>query len=617
MIFTILANILRFGATVSSAWLLIVITAVQTFAVSQNTPMVQTDAQTVFLYQQIKESLVWNQHKLANPFTEVTLRLTVVAPEKRSKGKEFTYTGYYDGDGNGSQEGDVWRFRLLFDQPGLWKVTASFIDPRTKEKHFEAPAEQVFIYQVSSDVAQGSLNKGHVAADENHPTRLQFSDGETWIPFSIHSSSFLYASDSVAKNWIDQHHRLGVNSIAVAFSPSEIDQTQDSGLWPFLEKENPIFFWKQPHKRALAWPEKGAEGFDYTRFDITTWRQIEKNIEYAASKNIYISIWFGISGLNRQYKGFGPNKFVSDTELSKDQKRFVDYFLARLASYQHLWHWTVDSEYEEMGEGALARNRTYASYMLQANPWDTLTTTHVLYDWSPLHAPEFTLATLQRRVPEGSDLEIVQSTNQLVVENYGFNLPVYNSEGVWNLPEKEQTFIATLAHLMSGGYSNVAHDSESQLQSSWGVSWENVTVRHQQDARVLGDLATFFNSNPLVLRYFNAAVPDATIVFNKQEANYLGLHDTDRAYILWWLGSVPPIIQVPKGKYASSVTVYDLEQLNKEGESYSLGVSELVSKAKIALPLVEEGEKKSGRLGALYIVEFESAAEVLSGNAKQ
>src|SRR5262249_50315513 len=82
------------------------------------------------LYERIEETMP-NDRQFNNPFTDTELRLTVNAPADRPLGSSFTWYGFHDGDGSGGQRGNVWKFRLLFDRPGTWRVNAGFFVPGT------------------------------------------------------------------------------------------------------------------------------------------------------------------------------------------------------------------------------------------------------------------------------------------------------------------------------------------------------------------------------------------------------------------------------------------------------------------------------------------------------
>ncbi len=429
----------------------------------------------VSLYQRVEETMV-NANAFANRFTETELRLAVTAPAGRALGSAFTWYGFHDGDGGGGQNGTVWKFRLLFDTPGTWTVDAGFFVPGTGTAN--GPAQQ-FVYDVSAEKLPGE--HGHVRVDPQNALRLRHDDGTAWVPFAIHSSGLLGRDQVIAFQWIDEHAALGVDALAVRVHSEAYGS--DPERYHFLLANG---------TSGTSWPAAGVNGFDYTRYDVPIWRHSEQIIACAEARGVKLSIWFGISGLNTQYNSYGPRDWPDDTTLGVNQKRFIRYFLSRWAPYTLWWHWTVDSEYEEGGGGALDRVRTYAAELRARNPWRTVVTTHVLSDWSPGYAPELDLATLQRRVVN-SDAGATDCRS-FVTENAAYGRPIYNAEGVWGLSNVTRSRVATWAHLMAGGFSHVAHSGGGgPLSSSWQVTWDQVNVRHKQDAAELGKLSEFFN----------------------------------------------------------------------------------------------------------------------------
>jgi hypothetical protein len=55
--------------------------------------------------------------------------------------------------------------------------------------------------------------------------------------------------------------------------------------------------------------------------------------------------------------------------------------------------------------------------------------------------------------------------------------------------------VATWTHLMSGGFSHIAHfeSGSDPLSASWQTTWDHANPRHKQDAAELGRLHQFFN----------------------------------------------------------------------------------------------------------------------------
>jgi hypothetical protein len=476
-------------------------------------------AEPVALYSVQEESLELT-HSAANPFAEIDLELDVRAPARRQPQARFAWFGFYDGDGQGGQTGNVWKFRLMLDVPGEWNVTAVFRDSATGQEL--APA-QSFAYSVAAKAAPGHC--GHITRDPQNPMRLAFADGTPWVPFPLHSSFLLDHENAMRSQWIREHAARGVNALGVRFHAEAANALGVAGNWQFLAADG---------SRVTRWPETGANGFDYARPDLAGWRYYEEGLDLAERNGIYLHIWFGMSGDNRQYHSYGPQDWIQDGELGPQQKRFIRYFLARWAALPVWWHWTVDSEYEEGPGDDLARDRAWAAEFQQLNPWPTLITTHVLRQWTPSTAPEYDLATLQLRVPQDPS-RIVSDSVGFVEQTLGFGLPVFNAEGVWSLRTVEDSRIATLAHYFAGGFSHVAHTEDSSDKghhaSSWGCEWDNVNPRHKDDADMLGQLSRFFNAPEQAA--FNRAHPAHDLVTLAGGHHALCLADPGRFYAVW------------------------------------------------------------------------------------
>lgn len=107
------------------------------------------------LYQRSEKTINWDNHDLSNPFTDVNLKLYITAPSGRKLGSNFEFYGFYDGNGNGGQTGNEWKYRICLDQPGTWTVKARFVQPGTNNQKSGAPSEKTVTYTVSSNKKSG------------------------------------------------------------------------------------------------------------------------------------------------------------------------------------------------------------------------------------------------------------------------------------------------------------------------------------------------------------------------------------------------------------------------------------------------------------------------------
>ena len=81
--------------------------------------------QEVGLYD-VFEIEVINTKVYSNPFdyTVIELQATFTSPS----GKQIPFFGFYDGDGNGGQTGNVWKLRFMPDEIGTWTYTYIWTD---------------------------------------------------------------------------------------------------------------------------------------------------------------------------------------------------------------------------------------------------------------------------------------------------------------------------------------------------------------------------------------------------------------------------------------------------------------------------------------------------------
>ncbi len=523
------------------------------------------------LHQLVEEQMTWPNHGLSNPFLQTELELQIQAPTGRSP-NTFRFFGFHDGDGKGGQSGDVWKFRIMFDAPGDWSITARFVNPATGQPMTGSPAAKQFQYTVSATPA--ASNHGHIRIDPDNNSRFRHKDGTPFVPFPIHASMLLERSLSISQQWIDAHAALGVNALTVRFHSEAGPALSENGFYHFLGKNG---------SRILRWPGS-INDFDYTRYDIAAWTHNEKVIQMAEDKGIKLSIWFGISGINEQYWSYGPKDFTDNVKVGPQQKQFIRYLLARWAAMPTWWHWTVDSEYEETGGQALARNQNYAAALKAENPWSTLVTTHVLLDWTPKNAPEFDFVTLQRMVPDQNNL--VGAVKSLVEFNSGYGKPVYNAEGVWYLANADRTRIALMAHIMAGGYAHVAHGQSEHKVSSWGSDWNFVQARHKEDAKVVGNLAQAFNKIPAL--EIGSARPSHSLVSEASGLEAFCLAAPSQTYLVW----------LPSGGQAS---------LDLKGVSGEFQVTRYLGKD-------FQDQKNLGTVNAGSIIQLEAAPKMGFGN---
>jgi hypothetical protein len=440
--------------------------------------MAQTSAR---LYEMVEQPMT-NPTSFANPFTDTELRLDVNAPEDRKPGGAFRWYGFYDGDGKGNQKGNVWKFRLLMDTPGTWKVTAGFYKPGTDTAN--GPTK-TFTYKISEKRVRPDEH-GHVRIDPRNPMRFAFDDGTPWVPVSVHASMLMDRDEfGVVKQWIDEHLRRGVDTFGVRF------HAEGDGHQKRFGDVRHIHYLGADGKRS-----NNNNNLDFTRFDVATWHHYEKALNYAQQRGVKLFIWFGVSAINEQYHAYGPRD-NTNTDIGPGQKQLIRYFLARWAPYTSWWHWTVCSEWNERRHTKEAQI-VFARALRDQNPWRTLISNHSLGDWELNGKKDgWGLATLQKRIKD-DDPATIQGSKGAIEHNDGHGIPVFNEEGVWCL-NAQRTRVGTLSHLFAGGYSHFATwiKEDKNTSSSWHTDWNTVTSAHKDALPALGKLNGFFNRDDI------------------------------------------------------------------------------------------------------------------------
>ena len=502
-------------------------------------PLVSAGAIKEQLHSVAEQQVEWKNHGLKNPFTDAELRLHITAPDGRAGGSRFDFFGFYDGDGKGGQTGDIWKFRILLDAPGPWTVQPVFVDPESGAALPDAPALKPFHYTVGFPAA----HHGRISVDSEGGLRYVYADGTPFFPFAFHASSMLDNVPEESREYIDEHLKLGIDNLTVRFhSDSRRPGLRRRYQWLLSDGTS-----------GAKWPGD-ADAFDYSRFDLSTWHYNEQFIDYALARGMHLSIWFGISGINRQYESYGPLD-SRGSDLGPRQVQFIKYLLARWGAYPHWWHWTINSEWEESKQREL--NIAYALKIRELMPWPLLITNHSLRDWTLGGAEEgWDLAQLQRRVIDTD--EGATDCRKFVTVNDRFGLPVFNIEGVWGLRSATRSRIATLAHLMEGGTSHVAFEGKG-TSSSWACCWPDLKQGHKEAAESIGAIARWLQGAEWNRR-FNSALPAHDLV--SLEDGHLAMCNArpGDAYFVWCDEGGTPTLDLTAETGSFTVLQYDLNR---------------------------------------------------------
>lgn len=186
-------------------------------------------------------------------------------------GKTFSVPGFYDGDGRGGLDGDLWKVRFSADEVGLWNYTT-----RSSEKSLHGHRASFRVIPVSRQ-ALGFWKTGRLEAvgTANSGIRyFKFRDGPYWLKAGCDDpENFLgkfknYNSLRKRKSAIDFLAERGINSFYIMLHTLEGDHRD---VWPWLGKT------QRDAKRSAG---KNAR-FDLARLE--EWREL---FDYMQTKSV-------------------------------------------------------------------------------------------------------------------------------------------------------------------------------------------------------------------------------------------------------------------------------------------------------------------------------------------
>lgn len=203
-----------------------------------------------------------------NPFA-VKLDVEFRSPS----GRRYRVPGFYDGDGHGGLDGDVWKVRFSADEVGPWTYTTI-----SDDRLLEGKTGQFSVTGISSD-AEGLWRWGRLEAvgtAENGIRYLKFRDGPYWLKAGCDDpENFLggcknYDTLDKRKAAVDYLSERGINSFYMMTHNVDGD---DKDVWPWLGQT----------PRAAKANSAGDVRFDVARLE--QWRQL---FEYMQTKGVVV-----------------------------------------------------------------------------------------------------------------------------------------------------------------------------------------------------------------------------------------------------------------------------------------------------------------------------------------
>ena len=269
----------------------------------------------------------------ANPFETYLLRLEVTDPN----GRTFQLDGYYDGDGQGGQVGNVWKARINPYEEGTWSwrtVPGDAVDPALNGLSGQF------------DVTSGN-DRGGLVADGRY---FQLQDGS---PMYL-VGNFLDFTDGLPSTHVLMSEKIGADD------RNAILQRQRG--FHDANKANIYLANKGDYGGLSVTPWVGTKSTnDKTRMDLSRWQHYDDYLADVKDNKMLADLWF----------------FADDSDFGSlpltDQQRFIRYAMARTSAYTNTMY-TLALEWQE-GFTA-SRINELGTFAEKHNPWERLLSVH-------------------------------------------------------------------------------------------------------------------------------------------------------------------------------------------------------------------------------------------------
>jgi hypothetical protein len=332
-----------------------------------------------------------------NPFLDYRLQVSLTGPG----GQTYTVPGFFDGDGNGGGNGNVWRARFSPDQAGTWTYNASFrqgsnvavdLSPTAGTPSSFDVASGTFVVAERDTAAPGFLKWGELEYVGGH--YLKFRDGPYWLKGGADSPENWLAYSGFDNTPQAQHsfspHVRDWQSGDPIFNTSSTDGGKGLiGAMNYLSSQgvNSIYFLpmniggdgedSSPYVKVANWA--GSPSNDNLHFDISKLRQWQAAFSHAQRKGI--NLHFVLNEAEAANK-----RELDNAALGIERKLFYREMVARFGHHLAL-QWNISEEYDLSYPLSPQTVKNFAGYIQQIDPYDHPISVHNRYDpdiaWTP------------------------------------------------------------------------------------------------------------------------------------------------------------------------------------------------------------------------------------------
>lgn len=358
----------------------------------------------------IWEMQVTNSKTYSNPFNYnvIELQATFNSPS----GRQINFFGFYDGDGNGGQTGNIWKLRFMPDEIGTWTYSFSWTDGTSGNS--------------------GSF----VVVDNGLPGPLKVASDNSWyfetargIPFDFRGCGFMFwhwdFSLGKFKSFIDELENYK------AAIQSDINSEGCNFIYTWNSADRISRYNSVDESWWIDQTEAGKKVFNLAVFE--AWDDL---LTFLKEQKVYAMPW-AVFSLQDDFYAFN------------DYKVFLRYWVARMAPYYNWLGWSLTWEWpEKLSESQVSQ------IMNQVKDWNPFPTLQTAHDSSRSSFTSWMSFSSRQRETRNVYIGNSRSAGQHGgVQGPFINMPIIGAEDIW----EEAT----------GSYGQCRNETEV-LRGAWG-----------------------------------------------------------------------------------------------------------------------------------------------------
>jgi hypothetical protein len=286
----------------------------------------------------VYERSVTNSRAYANKFTDVVLRAQYTAPS----GRQVNFYGFYDGDGSGAQDGNVWKMRFMPDETGAWS----------------------YAYSWSDGTPGGTGGFNAVADGAGRGVLRAYGDNKRWFAYNGTEPVFLKSYYIAAAGFTGVPLDWAVRNVYAKLVRRGYNHVQLKSLPIGWTNEKPADA-PGDHVSEPLWSERP------TTQNLRAWNRFEQHVAWLNGQDIGVHFFMGFDP-----KSDGsPDAYFAQLRWSGmssgERAAYIRYVMARLAPFANIAGWNYTWETDGAG-GEAGLMDTIAQY----DPWSHLGTYH-------------------------------------------------------------------------------------------------------------------------------------------------------------------------------------------------------------------------------------------------